>query len=418
MSYLFIATLSAVAFASPRTDSARAEYREEARQWVEGAWEDGEEGWAFDSLDAEILERTAAELGAYLDAEEGPGRRARVFSLVRTPDELSAALDEVIHRRFGEVYFDLYEWLEARTTPADTWLSHESEHFVFLYRPASPASQDIYLISAVAEQTFEHLTSILEPSYPRYARIQRVIYSDPPHFFLGKILVKLHNRRVEIGGAEPTSGGVTNYSPLWFDDQVHYLLWVDLAYPGSVGMFGIPHELAHSLALLYLADEDKLTELLGGQGHPTSTQLRQAVLPEDLFRLEGWAYMVQYNHSAYVRLGLWRSTRESMVQMDRYYGFPDVFGLLVGEIDKTPMERALGFLGLAQKLGTGEAMRFIISSADLLRYLSERYGPEKLGRFLADQSAPMDALLEVYDLTPYQLQKDWSVDVLGEMRLP
>ncbi|TKJ44316.1 hypothetical protein CEE36_00830 [candidate division TA06 bacterium B3_TA06] len=393
-------------------DSLQAEFRSLAHEWVENA---ENEGWAIDAVDALVFERTIQEFGLYLEQEVGPKKRNKVFRRVNTPNDLSSALEGVLGKRFGEFFFGFYDFCERQSTAQPGWLEAESEHFIYLYHPGSAAQKDIKLIEAVAEQSFNQITDILAPDSSARLRLSHLVRTDSlPPGFSGKILLRLHPTRKDLGAFESTSGGQTGFRPIWHDDTVGYALWIDLAYPGPVGLFGIPHEVAHALALLYLSNEPLLAELLSSGEHVPANLLREAVLPEDVLRLEGWAYMVQHNHSTFVRLGLWRSTSQSMAEMTKHYDFPDAYLLLNGEMSKSFMEQTLALLGFRRAARHSEMIRYLFASADLIRFLHERYGSEKLKLFLADQSAPMDALLEVYDLTPYALEEKWKNDVLQE----
>ncbi len=385
-----------------------------SREWAQEA---RREGWRIDSTDAEVLEETMRDFGPYLESVIGKAKLSRVERRIKTPYDVSDALDKVTGRRFGEYYPSFYSYCESESRISDTsWLSRESEHFIFLYHPGSRAAQDVALIEKVCEQAFDDITGILSPDSSQRSRLERVIMTggQEPYYSGGKIPVRLHPNRSGVGGYEESSGGQTGFRPVWFADTVGYALWINLGYPGPVGLFGIPHEVAHSLALLYLSNEALLAGLMRGGANVTSNKLRAAVLPDDLLRLEGWAYMIQNNYSAYVRLNLWRSSREAMASASARFGFPDAFNLLNGEVSKTALERTLSVLGMDKSVDYAERMRYFFSAADMIRYLYERYGSEKLARFLADQREPMEALLAVYSLTPYALEDDWKKDVVSE----
>lgn len=392
-------------------DSPRVEFRSLAQGWVANAYE---EGWIVDSVDALVLERTMEEFGPYLEEELGSRKSHRILARVDTPDELSSVLYRFTGKRFGEFYFKFYFWLEERSVGGQEWLTHESEHFVYLYHPASAAEKDIRLIQAVAEQSFDEITAILEPDSAESSRLLRIVHHDGVclDYTDGKIPLRLYPNRSEFAGAEQASGGQTGFRPVWHYDSVGYALWIDIIYPGPPGLFGLPHEIAHALALVYLSNEELLAELLSSGEHVPTSLLREAVLTEDILRLEGWAYMVQYNHSAYTRLGLWRKSIEIMARMNEVYGFPDAYNLLRGETTESFAERVLDELGLSRVLGSGETVRFLFAAADLIRFLHERYGAERLKTFLTNRKSPMDAMFEVYDLTPYALEEKWKVDVL------
>jgi hypothetical protein len=384
------------------------------RAWVDEA---RSQGWRIDSTDAEVFTKTMQDFGPYLESVIGRAKLSRVERRIKTPYDVSDALAKVTGRRFGEYYPSFYSYCESKSRVADTsWLSRESEHFIFLYHPWSMASRDLALIESVAEQAFDDITTILAPDSSQHARIKRVIMTgdSAPYYSGGKIPVRLHASRSGVGGYEEFSGGQTGFRPVWFADTVGYALWINLGYPGTPGLFGIPHEVAHALALLYLSNEVLLADLMRGGGYVPSNKLRAAVLPDDLLRLEGWAYMVQNNYSAYVRLALWRSSREAMASASMHFGFPDCFNLLNGEVSKTALERTLSVLGLDKSLDYAERMRYFFTAADMIRYLYERYGSAKLASFLADQREPMEALLAVYSLTPYALEDEWKKDVVSK----
>lgn len=395
------------------TEDLRAEFSSTAREWVSNAYD---EGWVINSIDAWVFERTMEEFGAYLDHKFGGRKREKIFSRIKTPYDVSDALDKVLHRRFGSVFFDFYFWLEAQSGGSSGWLAYESEHFRFSYHPASAAEKDIELIAVVAEQSFEDITAILSPDSAERARPSRILSYDgvSMRYTKGKIPLRLYANRSEFAGAEQASGGQTGFRPVWHDDSVGYNLWIDIIYPGPPGLFGLPHEIAHALALIYLSNEELLSELLSSDKPVSSAQLREAVLTEDILRLEGWAYMVQYNHTAYVRLGLWRESSEIMARMNEVYGFPNAYNLLRGETTESFAERVLDELGLSRVLGSGETVRFLFAAADLIRFLHERYGSEKLTEFLTTREPPLDAIFSVYGLTPYALEQEWKNNVLDQ----
>ncbi|MEA3311072.1 MAG: hypothetical protein U9Q76_02500 [candidate division WOR-3 bacterium] len=393
------------------TDSLRAEFRATAQEWIQNA---EDQGWVIDSVDALVLERTMEEFGPYLEEELGSRKSRRILARVDTPDELSSVLDRFTGKRFGEFYFKFYAWAEKRSVAEEIWLMRESEHFIYLYHPWSAAEKDIRLIEAVAEQSFNQITDILRPDSFELARLSRIVRTDevPLRYSQGKIPLRLHSTRKGLGSFEQVSGGETVFRPIWHEDTVGYALRIDLAYPGPVGLFGLPHEMAHALALVYLSNEPLLAERVSSGEHVPANLLRDAVLTEDILRLEGWAYMVQYNHSAYVRLGMWRSSRESMDQMARVYGFPDAYLFLNGDMTRSFTEQVLSIFGFKKSARQSEMIRYLFASADLIRFLHERYGAEKLKTFLTNRKPPMDAMLEVYDLTPYALEQEWKNDVL------
>jgi hypothetical protein len=389
-------------------ETPKAEFAAIARQWVNNA---REEGWYVDSVDAWVFERTMQEFGAYLDHNFGERRRDKIFSRIRTPYDVSDALDKVVHRRFGS-----YFWLEAQSGGGSEWLTYDTEHFRLFYHPKSMAQKDIRLIAAVAEQSFEDITAILSPDSGTRARFSRILSYDGVslRYTKGKIPLRLYAKRSDLAGAEQASGGQTGFRPVWFKDSVGYNLWIDIIYPGPPGLFGLPHEIAHALALIYLSNEQLLAELLSSGEPVPSNLLREAVLTDDILRLEGWAYMVQYNHTAYVRLGLWRESAEIMASMNDAYGFPDAYDLLRGETTSSFAERILDEFGLSRVLGSGETVRFLFAAADLIRYLHETYGSEKLAEFLTTREPPLDAVFSVYGLTPYALEQEWKNNVLDQ----
>lgn len=385
-----------------------------SERWVDEA---REEGWRIDTTDELVFERTMQDFGRYLETSVGERKLGRIARKVETPYDLSRALDKVTGKRFGEHYPSFYAWSESESFILDTtWLSRKSEHFLFLYHPGSKAAQDISLIEMAAEQAFNQISAILGADSQEYSRLERIVMTGDttPYYTAGRIPVRLHHDRRSIGGFEESSGGQTGFRPVWFGDTVGYALWINLGYPGPAGLFGISHETAHALALLYLSDESKLSEILSSDPYVNSNKLRSAVLPDDLLRLEGWAYMVQNNYSAYVRLALWRSSREAVASAIPQFGFPDCFNLLNGEVSKTALERTLSVLGMEKSVNYAERMRYFFSAADMIRFLYERYGGEKLARFLSDQREPMEALYAVYGLTPYALEEAWRKDVVSE----
>jgi len=388
----------------------KAEFRALAVEWIANA---EAEGWVVDSIDALVFERTVEDFGLYIKERVGEEKCKRAFRRVDTPYEFSGSLKKVLGKSYGELFTAFYAWLERRSPLSDNWFEAQSEHFIYLYHPGSVAEKDLALIEAVAEQSFEEITLLLEPDSAALGRLRRVVRTDSksPRYTDGKIPLRLYATRRELGGFEATSGGQTKFLPVWYEDTVGYALSVELAYPGPTGLFGVPHEMAHSLALLYLADEPVLAELLKSTKRVPAELMRDAVLAGDMLRLEGWAYMVQYNHSAYGRLGLWRSTKEAMAEAVETYGFPDAYELLNGEMSKSFLESALGIIGLKTLARRSEMSRFLTASADLIRFLYQRGGPEKMRTFLADPRDPMSALFTVYGLAPYALEQEWKNDV-------
>jgi len=413
MVYLLLVSLIAAAPSEGAAQSIKAEFGSMARWWVGNA---RQEGWHVDRVDAWVFERTMEEFGVYLDHKFGERKRDKIFARIETPYDLSNALDKVTGRRFGSVFFDFYFWLDAQSASTQGWLTYESERFRFFCHPGSAAEMDIELIAAVAEQGFTDITNILEPDSTRQARFSRILHHDGVclNYTGGKIPVRLYSNRGEFAGAEQASGGQTGFRPVWHQDSVGYDLWIDLIYPGPAGLFGLPHEIAHALALVYLSNEELLGELLTPGKPVPRNLLREAVLTDDILRLEGWAYMVQYNHTAYVRLDMWNCSSEIMARMDKVYGFPDAYDLLTGETPQTFAERVLEELGLSRVLGSGETTRFLFASADLIRFLHETYGSQKLAEFLTSRKPPIDAVFDVYDLTPYALEEKWRNNVLDQ----
>lgn len=383
------------------------DYQSLSHEWVQNA---RDEGWEIDSVDALVFERTTQEFGIFLESRMGREDLEKLFGRIRTPYDFEPELASVFGVTFGQLFEGFYAFEESRSVAGRQWAQTQSEHFTFSYKQASAAAADIELIKAVAEQSFSEISAMLALDSSALSRVSLVLRADGEEpYFGGKILMRLHPDRRNLGIFEPFSGGQTRFGTMWFEDTLAYLLWIDIAYPGPAGLFGLPHEIAHSAALLFLSDMDKLCGLLrGGEQVPADT-LRSAVLPDDLLRLEGWAFMVQHNYSAYARLGLWSPTREAMAASE----FPDSYNMLNREANKSPLDRRLGITALARGMNSSEIQSYLISSADLLRYLYERYGPQKLRMFLSNQKSPMDALLEVYDLTPYALEQAWRNDVMG-----
>lgn len=382
------------------------DYQSLSRQWVQNA---RDEGWKIDSVDALVFERTVEEFGAYLEHEIGRENVEKVARRVRTPFDLGSALHTGLEVTFGQLYEGFYAFEESRSVSGKEWVETSSEHFTFSYKRGSAAAADIELIKAVAEQSFSEVSGMLALDSSVLSRVKLVLRADGEEpYFGGKILIRLYPDRRDLRVFEPSSGGQTRFGTMWFEDTLAYLLWIDLAYPGPAGLFGFPHEIAHSAALLFLSDLDRLCGLLRGGEQVSADTLRAAVLPDDVLRLEGWAFMVQHNYSAYARLDLWNSTRQAMAAKDS----PDLYNMLNQEAAMTPLERRLGMMALARSMNSSEIQNYLLSSADLLRYLYKRYGPEKLRKFLSNHKPPMDALLEVYDLTPYALGQAWRNDVM------
>jgi len=58
----------------------------------------------------------------------------------------------------------------------------------------------------------------------------------------------------------------------------------------------------------------------------------------------------------------------------------------------------------------------LYASSDLIRFLYETYGANKLKLFLSDERPVVKALQDIYNITPEKLEKIWKSDVLEGSR--
>ncbi|MBN2378624.1 hypothetical protein JXM67_02325 [candidate division WOR-3 bacterium] len=401
--------LAALAVSS--SDSLKAEFGTVAKRWVENARDQGQ---VIDSVDALVFERTVEELGFYLDDKYGERKRRKVFSRVRTPDELTEKLDDVIDRRFASLYPDFYSWSEERYFPGQGWSKAESGHFIYLYRSGSAASVDLELIEVSAEGCFSDVVRVLGIDSLTLTRLSRVVQGSGStnQLTAGKIPIRIYSSRAELRGHELALGGETLFRPTWFGDTVCYFLEIRLAYPGPAGLFGLPHEMAHALAGLFLADETKLTDILKRKTNVSVNSMRDAVPADDFLRSEGWAYMVQYNYFSYTRLGLMRTTLQMAQKMAEEGNLPEVEDLIKEDVPATFTERVFSWIGLDGIADSRRAGRLNATSADLIRFLYTRYGSEKLCTFLTEDRPAQNALLSVYKITHSRLTNMWKDDIM------
>lgn len=369
---------------------------------------------AHRETDEKVFSRTLEEFWVFLEEEEGSKTLKRISNKSFTPYDFSRILADVTGKKFGVYYSDFYDWLEAKSPAGAGWIEVRSEHFTYLYQPRTAAEHDMALIQAVFEDTYRDVVSILEPDSAQLARADRLIGDNrgKRKWTHGRITVRLHPHRTGINNPEATSRGRTSFLPQWFEDTVGYYLSIDLTYPGPAGLFGVPHEVAHALEVLLLSDEQPLANMLRGGKYVHSGELSKALPAQDVLRSEGWAYMVQYNFSAYTRLDMMNSSGEVMERMDAHYGFPDVEELYAGKAPMSFGERALVTLGIAKPADSRTA-RYMFCAGDLMRFLYEEYGAEKLRLFLTNHHPVDQAVEDIYGLSASELEDAWRADVLG-----
>ncbi len=393
----------------------KIEFRQQALSWISNARENG---CQIRNVDAEVLQRTIEDFGLFLDEKIGSRKRERIFAQITTPDSISPTINSYINKRFGALYFDFYDWSEQRSPQGDKWMTYETEHFIIRYHQHSAADKDLKLIELTAEQAFNDISNILKPNEDAVLHLKSILRTDvePSVNSNGKILINLYPSRSSLKAFEKISMGQTRFLPLWREEKVAYAVWIDLAYPGPVALFGIPHELAHALALVYLTDEPELARMLSSGKYMPRDSIQTALLSSDILRLEGWAYMVQYNYSTYINLDLWRSSREIIFQMHKIYGFPDIEQMLQGKINLDLKEKLLKAIGFSKIYNKTVKIRFLYASSDLIRFLYETYGANKLKLFLSDERPVVKALQDIYNITPEKLEKIWKSDVLEGSR--
>ncbi|MBD3286287.1 hypothetical protein GF359_07050 [candidate division WOR-3 bacterium] len=391
--------------------SVGAEFASFAREWIAEA---RSQGTIIDPVDEAIFTRTLEGFGFYLDEAYGERKRERVFARVSVPCDLTDALDKVTGKDFEELYPGFYSWSERGSGPPVSTGRSQSEHFTYYYTPGTAAARDIELIKLAAESAFDVVFGLLGADSTLQGRLERIVYRNQPTG--GRIPVTFYQARTQIRGPDKILGGETVFKPEWKSDTVVYILEIRLAYPGSAGLYGIPHEMAHALTLLFLADEAELTPLLRDRSYSLINSLAQALPRSDYLRSEGWAYSVQFNHFTYARLGLMQDSKERSRRMLEKNCLPGIDEIITSEVEKTLKEKFLAFIGFGGRAYNQRTARLETASADLMRFLGREYGPASLRQFLTQPGTTERAMIAVYGKTPGQIEKEWRRDITRQGR--
>jgi|GEM_PF-5955032 len=401
---LFLLALLSV---SPK-DSLRTEFANSARRWIENA---RSQGTIIASVDSAVFERTVEELGLFLDDEFGQRKRERIFKKTEVPSELSGTLDKVTGKSFEELYPRFYTFSERDSSFGFNTQKSESEHFVIGYSPEVVTPRDIEVIKLATERAYDDVIELLGIDSTLEERLERVIFKDK--LTERKIPVVLYANRMQIQGPEAILGGQTVFKPVWKADTVAFILEIRLAYPGPVGLYGIPHEMAHALALLFLSDEEKLTAYLRDKDYSQIRSLSEALPQDDFLRSEGWAFNVQFNHFSYAKLDLTPHSREKAAFLLKKGQLPDIEEIITADLEHTFREKFIKALGFNGRAHNQRVTRLEVSSADFVRFLRDNYSSEELRDFLTNSKPTQNAAFTVYKQTVHQLEHKWHVELSG-----
>jgi hypothetical protein len=375
---------------------------------------------AAEEIGAEVagqLRLLTPHLCAFLEAELGADALGPLFR-VEGASDFRTRLKELTGKDVFDFGERMFAHFEASVVPPKRPAAAaviETEHFVFVIPPGSPAAADRELILRTSAQMWRTMAEVLDVGEQLEGNARLLLATVPAAGvgeatrYPGKIAVHLHSYRSEEAKEIPRhSYGVASFgATITAADATgppQLVSRIDVLYFNPFSLMVLHHEIAHSVMLLASFDGSRFD----GRTLKGKRELRRAFL-------SGYRKIPAFLHEAIGDYSFY------------YRGFHQVWPLLVGSPEELvlALRQAGGYIPLTRLLQEGGRFRaahhksFSLQAAAFIHYLSETRGSGPLREWLlANDDQGARSFQRVFGASIESVEAEWLAWLAGAAHPP